>query len=390
MSNRTVCTVVYSLLFCNFASSQSPNLPPTNAGGNLPSVHLRAAPQIRFPGGHNPNRNRDFLADCNSPAHWSGDTLYVFNSWERPWRSRGRDLFHLGPASPVEYTNSELYKLWLWLESTHRDDNGTLYGWVHNELPNQCPNRGEFIPGYPVVARIGALRSRDDGAHWDDLGFVLESPPDSIRCDTESSWYATGVGDFYVISDLNKQYIYFFFTNLRPELPEQGLCIARMRYADRDNPRGNVWIWHQGKWKEPGIGGHATPIFPAAVDLTKKDGQTFWGPVIHWNTHLNRYVMVVNRIKDTRWTTEGLYVSFNQDLSNPKGWSPPQRFMVADEATSPGPWPKDSGGYSGWYVEVMGTGKGETDKQAGRVARLFVQGRSRWEIIFLKPGEKTP
>ena len=178
---------------------------------------------------------------------WSGDTLYVFNSWERPWRSSGPDLFHLGPGSAVEYTNPELHKLWLWLESTHRDHDGTLYGWVHNEVPNQCPNRGEFIPGYPVVARIGALRSRDDGTHWDNLGFVLESPPDSIRCDTESSWYATGVGDFYVISDLKKQYIYFFFTNLRPELPEQGLFIARMRYADRDNPRGKVWIWHQEK-----------------------------------------------------------------------------------------------------------------------------------------------
>ena len=30
----------------------------------------------------------------------------------------------------------------------------------------------------------------------------------------------------------------------------------------------------------------------------------------------------------------------------------------------------------------------ETDKRAGRVARLFVAGLSKWEIEFLRPGEK--
>ena len=32
--------------------------------------------------------------------------------------------------------------------------------------------------------------------------------------------------------------------------------------------------------------------------------------------------------------------------------------------------------------------KREADKLAGRVARLFVRGQSRWEIHFLKPGER--
>jgi hypothetical protein len=38
---------------------------------------------------------------------------------------------------------------------------------------------------------------------------------------------------------------------------------------------------------------------------------------------------------------------------------------------------------------VIGTARGETDKLAGRVARLFVHGRSNEEIVFLRPGESA-
>ena len=43
----------------------------------------------------------------------------------------------------------------------------------------------------------------------------------------------------------------------------------------------------------------------------------------------------------------------------------------------------------GWYPQVMGTDRvqRETDKLAGRVARLFVHGHSRWEARFLRAGE---
>lgn len=45
----------------------------------------------------------------------------------------------------------------------------------------------------------------------------------------------------------------------------------------------------------------------------------------------------------------------------------------------------------GWYPQVIGTDPGgrETDKLAGRVARLFVHGKSAWEIVFAKPGERV-
>ena len=106
--------------------------------------------------------------------------------------------------------------------------------------------------------------------------------------------------------------------------------------------------------------------------------------MIHWNTYLQEYVMVVNRTKDSPVEHRGLYVSFNRDLGDPKGWSKPQKFMDREQATHADP--KKTG--LGWYVEVMGTEKGQTDKLAGQKARLFVDGESPWEITFRKPGEK--
>lgn len=44
---------------------------------------------------------------------------------------------------------------------------------------------------------------------------------------------------------------------------------------------------------------------------------------------------------------------------------------------------------NGWYPQVIGTAKGETDKLAGRKARLFLGGLSNLEIVFLRPGEKS-
>ena len=358
------------------------NKPPQ--GGALPSIAIRDAPPIKFPGGNNPNRQSDFLADSNSPSHWSGSTLYVFNSWEQPWRATGPDAFHLGKGSPVGFENPELKKMWIWVESTWKDDDGMLYGWVHNEVPNICPPKPDNIPGYPIVVRVGAVRSTDDGANWKYLGSVLGGAADSVRCNTQNPWYAGGMGDQFVMPDKEKKYFYFFFTNYSGIFAEQGICMARMHYSDRDNPRGKVWLYYKGMWNEPGIGGNATPLFPATVDIARRDCNTFWGPSIHWNTYLDEYVMLLNRVYDSAWQAEGIYISFNPDLSDPNGWSPPQKIMDRQEAIHADPQKPGNG----WYAQVMGTGRGETDKLAGRTARIFLDGQSRWEIEFQRPGEK--
>ena len=333
--------------------------------GEQPTVLLREAPPLKMPGAF----TTTWEVDCNSPAHWDGDTLYLFSSAGHPFISAGPDLLHMGrPPRPVTFDNQEGFNGGRWIEATWRADDGTLYGWYHNEPAGVC---GE---GRLTAPKIGAAMSQDNGSSWRDLGIVLEAPPDSLNCQTANYYFAGGNGDFSVIRDRSGRYLYFLISTYNTDTAEQGVAVARMTYADRDAPVGKVWKWRGGKWSEPGLGGHVTPIFGVTTDWHREDANAFWGPSIHWNTHLNRYVMLLNRAKDKMWAQEGIYVSFSSDPANPRGWSVPVKIHEGGE----------------WYPQVIGIDRAqrETDKLAGRVARFFMDGTSRYEIVFLKPGEK--
>lgn len=329
-----------------------------------PVVTLRPAPPVFFPGADRKAPDRPGETDSNSPLHWSGDTLFVFNSAGHPWRAGGPDLFSLGQTYlRTEYHNQT--NGGRWIEATWKAADGTLYGWYHFEPTGLCPGTHLTAP------RIGAARSRDDGARWEDLGIVLEAPPGTLNCGTRNFYFAGGHGDFCVVLDRRQRWLYFVFSTYTGPAAGQGVAVARMRWADREAPVGRVWKWHAGAWTEPGLGGRATPIIPARVDWHREDADAFWGPAIHWNHHLRRYVMLLNRTRDYRWTQEGVYVSFNADLAHPRGWTPPRKIL--------GELPAQA-----WYPQVVGldTARRETDKLAGRVARLFVRGQSRWEMVF--------
>src|SRR5262249_21215247 len=114
------------------------------------------------------------------------------------------------------------------------------------------------------------------------------------------------------------------------------------------------------------LGGHVTPIFAAEKDWHARGTRAFWGPSVHWNTHIQKYVMLMNLAVDSDFRQGGVYLSINARVDDPNGWSEPIKVMGSGE----------------WYPQVVGTGadiKG-TDRLAGRVARLFLKGESRWEI----------
>jgi hypothetical protein len=331
---------------------------------------LRDAPPVQFRGAQSAAPDKPGDTDCNSPAHWDGDTLYVFNSAGHPWRLAGPDVFRLtDDYRRCEYNNT--VNGGRWIECTWKADDGTLYGWYHNEPGGLCPGTHLTAP------KIGAVRSTDNGAHWQDLGIVLEAPPGTLNCATTNFYFAGGNGDFCIAVDARRRFIYFFISTYTGGLAEQGVSVARMSYADRDHPVGKVRKWRNSSWTEPGLGGRVAAIFPARQDWHRPDVDAFWGPSIHWNHHLGCYVMLLNRAIDRNWKQEGVYVSFNRDLSDPAGWIPPRKIL--------GDLRPDQ-----WYPSVIGldTSKRETDKLAGKKARLFVRGKSSWEITFLKPGER--
>jgi len=276
----------------------------------------------------------------------------------------------------VAYDNQEGYNGGRWIEATFKDSDGKLYGWYHREPRGVCGEERSL-----TAPQIGAAVSTDDGMHWRDLGIVLKAPADSLYCETANRYFAGGNGDFSVILDRNKQHFYFLIGTYNKDKAEQGVSIARMPYTDRDTPVGKVVKWYKGDWSEPGVGGRSSPIFPAAASWHEPEGDAFWGPSIHHNTHLNQYVVLLNRAKDQNWAQEGIYVTYNPDLSDPSGWSKPVKILDAPELEA-----------SKWYPQVIGVDarRAETDKLSGQIARLFVAGISKWELVFLRPGESAP
>jgi hypothetical protein len=352
----------------------------------LPSVTLKEAPPLQMPGVAVPERNLPHESDCNSPVHWDGDTLYVFNSYSHPWRSSGPDLFHLGDHVTTQLggVNDNLS---IWIESTWKDEKtGILYGAYHYEPDAVCFSNKHL----PTMPRIGWLRSTDNGKTWEELGFIIEAKRCALRCDTESPWDAGGTGDFVFVLDEKREFFYFYGTSYDSQFEEQGIWAARMKFEDRDNPSGKVMKWHQGRWEEPGIWGHVTPVFPAEIDYHRKDGTMFWGPAIHWNTFLNQYVMLLNHAVDTRLNADGIYVSYNPRLDNPAGWSRPVMILnrEAIQRAMTGANLSKTKMENGWYPQVIGTAKGETDKRLGQKGRFFMAGYSTREITFARPREK--
>jgi hypothetical protein len=374
-----------------------------------PTVTLRPAPLIQMPGVEVPERSLLHEADSNNPLHWDGDVLYLFNNSGHPWRTSGPDIEHLGNRISVDLGDQN-NKMNLWIEATWKDADGTLYGAYHYEPDTICFSNSHIL----TAPRIGWVRSTDNGAKWEDLGFIISAEPCRINCLTKSPWDSGGTGDFTFMLDEKKEFFYFYGTSYDPDFAEQGVFVARMPYADRDKPVGKVMKWHNGAWSEPGVWGHLTPVFPAERDYHKLNGAMFWGPAIHWNTYLQMYVLVLNHAMDTKLTEDGIFVSYNRDLGDPNGWSKP--VMILDrpgilQATTIGKVvdgelliprgvyygelrPASDGTViadtvsSGWYPQVIGTEKGETDKRCGRTCRFFMTGSSRLEITFLKPGEK--
>lgn len=322
--------------------------------------------------------------DSNSPVVWTQirgrPILHVLTSVDgAPSRSLGPGLSNLGPARGV--TIEPWPSGGNWLEAVVADDDGTWYGYYHNERPSQfCGEEPQRM-----VPRIGAVRSYDQGRRWEDLGLILEAPPETDACDSPNTYFVGGVGDFSVILDRDKLDLYIFYSQYVRWMPSQGVAVARLPWADRDEPVGKVSIYAEGGWASPTADEsiaddtqpgrwtypHAVPVFPAKDSWHDQDGtvDAYWGPSVHWNTYLRQYVMLLNRAKDSQWTQQGIYISYARRLDDPNAWTSPRKLL--------------SGGR--WYPQVVGleTGTG-TDKMAGEVARFFMSGYSEYLIQFLR------
>jgi len=304
---------------------------------------VRAAPPVAIP----------LKTDGNSPSFWRDGEFHFMTSDGKPLIAGGPSQLQFSWVAPAAV---ETARGSLWFESAWVDSDGTVYAWYHHEPEGLC--RGSL-----TAPEIGAAVSYDSGRTFFDLGVILTSG-DPVDCSARNGFFAGGHGDFSVVLDREASYFYFFFTNYGGPVAGQGVAAARLAFEDGRNPAGVAWKYFEGAWTEPGLGGRVTPVFPTRVAWQRSDADSYWGPAIHWNTHLESYVVLMNRACCAPgWPQDGIHASFNADLGDPRGWSPPEEIL----------W--HIGFAPGFYPQVMGMGPGETDTLAGQRARLFIQGR---------------
>ena len=342
------------------------------AQGRIPTATLVEAAPLALPG----------AVDSNSPAVWELVTgqrlLHVLTSFGgRPSVSSGPRLSRMVAPQPVEFLSHPGHGVWM--EALVAAEAGTFYGYYHNEVPADFCGRPDR-----VTPRIGAARSTDRGRSWEDLGIILEAPFDAHHCGTPNTYFVGGVGDHSVILDPESKDLYLFFSQYSRSAAMQGIGVARVPWAHRDDPTGKVDVWVDGVWLSAatsllqGLGEDvrltrqyraATPLVRPARPWHDADPETdaFWGAAVHWNTSLQQYVMLLNRTRDEGFGQEGIYVSFARTLDDPRLWSTPQRILRGGS----------------WYPQVMGIEPGlGTDKVAAARARFFMNGRSDHLIDF--------
>lgn len=320
-------------------------------------VEVEETPPITFPA----------AADCNSPCWWHEGRFYLLTSTGHPVRSQGADVASMTRGQEITYT---AYRDGgRWLESVFQDEDGTLFGWYHNEPAHLVPPEMHVGRRFPMTAPfIGAAVSYDNGQSWDDLGLVLAGGPDTLNLEAPNFWFAGGNGDFTVSLDRSREFFYFVFGTYYRQVDQQGISLARLRFEDLRAPVGKVMKWHAGAWTQPGLNGRVTPVLPVKGDWYSPQPDAFWGPSVHWNAHLEQYVILMNRAVDRNWKQGGIYVVCTPDLSDPSRWSDPLLLLEED----------------GWYPQVVGsdTGRRESDREAGAVARLFIHGESKYTLRF--------
>jgi hypothetical protein len=309
--------------------------------------------------------------DGNSPGFWDDGDFRVFTSTGKLVGMRGSSVssLHMDEAPVVESHTHEP----MWIESVWRDDDGLVYAWYHHEPGGLCD-------GKLTAPEIGALVSRDRGHTFEDLGIVLASG-DGINCDAKNGFFAGGHGDFSVILDREHRYFYFLFTNYGGLARTQGIALARMAFEDRANPLGAVYKFHNGEFSEPGFQGAVSAVFPAFVPWERSDANSFWGPAVHWNTALEKFVILMNHACcEPGWPQEGIFIAYASDWSDPAHWKEPQKLLDDSQIGFP----------PGFYPQVFGSGPGESDTEAGQLPRLFIKGVSLWSLFFDANPEPPP
>lgn len=300
--------------------------------------------------------------DGNSPVIADGSGVLAFFSHYLPRghtlrRAGARDLHFQEASVPVILLDEVPSRVGTWIEAIWREPGGRLRCWFHAEEPASRD-------GKLSVPHIGEMISADNGKSWRGRRTILAFT--DVDCSWRNGFFAGGCGDLCVVPDPSAQWLYLFFTSYHVEPQAQGIAVMRLPAG-----QGEPELWCGEGWvsdlKRP-----PRPIWPVERGWRHQNPESFWGPAVHFNRSIGRYVMLLNRTANGEGDLrqEGIYVSCCPTLADPTAWSRPMKLV--------------EGG--AWYPQVIGLQAGDGDTRAGGVARFFMAGFSLWELEFTAPG----
>jgi hypothetical protein len=112
-------------------------------------------------------------------------------------------------------------------------------------------------------------------------GLILEAPPRTYDCRTDNSYFVGGVGDFSVMLDPESRDVYFYCSLYLRSQGQQGVGVARLAWADRDQPTGK--ILSGGNWYPQVIGTEA------GSGTDKVAGEWAWVYMMGTSQHFIRF-----------------------------------------------------------------------------------------------------
>jgi len=320
-------------------------------------IVVRAAPPLTLHDGY------CWRTDGNSPVVPGRTGVLAFFSHYVPrghtlQRSGTTDLHFQRPAVPVVILDDPQPLVGKWIEAVWRDPEGRLRGWYHAEEP-ACGEHGPFVP------HIGEMVSDDEGRHWHGCRELLRAS--SFDCSWRNGFFAGGYGDLCVVPDRKAEWLYLFFTSYHVDRRAQGVGVLRLPTGAGAPELWSERGWHCDTSRPP------RPIWPVERGWQHADPDASWGPAVHFNRALGRYVMLLNHTANGAGDLrqKGIYASCSSALDDPTTWSRPLQLV-------------DGGG---WYPQIVGLQPGDGDALAGSVARFFMAGFSMWEVQFSAGGE---
>ena len=255
-----------------------------------------------------------------------------------------------------------------WFEAVIADSGGNLYVYYHTETL--------VYSGTKIHPAIGSQKSTDGGKTWTDFGgLIIDTPSGTDIGQGEPTnlgyGFIGGNGDCSAMLDETSTYIYFFFSQYGRTSGVQGICSARMLWANRDNPVGNVFKYYSGSWTQSGVGGQASQLIANIGDIHGQFATQdyWWGPSVSWNTYLKKYVLMLNRSNNSNF-------NYTNDNTN---WFSTSSSLESPDYHFPERVPYTNGYLGDWYPMSVGLESGlGSDKYGGRTVRIFCAGSSNW------------